>query len=153
MKKTILAAAIAMITLVSFGQQKKDMLAKDEKAWLENAKTKVAEFKQLTDSALNATAKSVVNKLDTVKIPALTKVILLDSMSIPKDDLLYILSEIKTGKLPLLVDINYIAVLYSFSQTSKNGEYATKDIDQLKMPLMPYIQALQRQDQTKQPKK
>ena len=153
MKKTILAAAIAMITLVSFGQQKKDTLAKDEKAWLENAKTKVAEFKQLTDSALNATAKSVVNKLDTVKIPALTKVILLDSMSIPKDDLLYILSEIKTGKLPLLVDINYIAVLYSFIQTSKNGEYATKDIDQLKMPLMPYIQALQRQDQTKQPKK
>ena len=153
MKKTILAAAIAMITLVSFGQQKKDMLAKDEKAWLENAKTKVAEFKQLTDSALNATAKSVVNTLDTVKIPALTKVILLDSMSIPKDDLLYILSEIKTGKLPLLVDINYIAVLYSFIQTSKNGEYATKDIDQLKMPLMPYIQALQRQDQTKQPKK
>ncbi len=119
MRKAILPAALAMIIVISGTAQK--------------------------TVPGNTGNKSITDTINVSKAKGVT----IDSMTISTDDLRYILSELKKQKVPLLVDGQWIASLWGYIQTSRNGDFTPLQVDQLKVPLAPYIQRMQ-QDQQRQ---
>ena len=104
---------------------------------------------------VSATAQSFpISKTDSAKASAYVKAGS-DTLDIKYtrfiriEDRIYTYEQL-TKSTPLFVDINYIANLWAYILTSKNGEFTGKDIEQLKAPLIPFIQLLNEQQKQQQ---
>ncbi len=120
MEKTILVIAMSIITVNLFAFAHKQ-IRKAEHGLFDTGHTK---------------------KNDTVRI-ATGSVIEIEGMTIDYNRLKTLLSNTKTGLLPLMVEPNWISSAYEYMQTSRNSEFTGKDLEWLKEPLMPYLKYMQ----------
>ncbi len=103
----------------------------------------VATFITLSSNASEQsdTFKAVSSIHDTLEIKN-AKAIKLDSTTVSFEWLQSVFSEIKLGKVVLIVDLQWMANAFNYFQTSKNGDFTGNNLDVLKAPLLPYIQYL-----------
>ncbi|MBV9989365.1 MAG: hypothetical protein JO301_16925 [Chitinophagaceae bacterium] len=127
MKKAIIIAIAVMFT-TAVNAQKKD----------------TANLKFSTNSNTAAFLKSGSDTLE-ITVPGTVKHIKLGDRVFSVDQL--------TQTLPLFVSLDWIVAQFTYLRTSKNGEFTDAQMDQLKAPLLPYVQAWQQMQRSQQPAK
>lgn len=123
MKTTILTATFILLSLVSFGQRK------------------VNTFKEGNTKLHNSG--------DTVFIYK-ANVLIIDSTAITMQDLRAMIAQVKAGKVPLYVSGDWIVDTWNFIRNAPNPGFTDQKMDNIKMPLIPWVQAIQAQQKPKQ---